>query len=170
MSTGCHLQNGHHNTAQIQHCPISTTFHMWVDYDVPNLFPTIRDIIIYPYIKFWWYWKMLNFYRALAAIVKMTDIFKILKMQNCSSNGDLSLCQILCLYHYRFNVGRLWCPEFIPDIEKFLAVAIFKMAAKIQHFPISSKFDMWVHQILMILENVEFLPRFGSHCENDRHF
>jgi hypothetical protein len=28
-------------------------------------------------------------------------------------------------------VGRLWCPEFIPDIEKFLAVAIFKMAAKI---------------------------------------
>jgi hypothetical protein len=28
--------NGHHNTAQIQHCPISTTFDMWVDYDVPN--------------------------------------------------------------------------------------------------------------------------------------
>jgi hypothetical protein len=25
-----------HNTAQIQHCPISTTFHMWVDYDIPN--------------------------------------------------------------------------------------------------------------------------------------
>jgi hypothetical protein len=25
-----------HNTAQIQHCPISTTFYMWVDYDVPN--------------------------------------------------------------------------------------------------------------------------------------
>jgi hypothetical protein len=22
--------------AQIQHCPISTTFHMWVDYDVPK--------------------------------------------------------------------------------------------------------------------------------------
>jgi hypothetical protein len=36
------------------------------------------------------------------------------------------------------------CPEFIPDIEKFLAVAIFKMAAKIKHCPISSKFDMWV--------------------------
>jgi hypothetical protein len=25
-----------HNTAQIQHCPISTPFHMWVDYDVSN--------------------------------------------------------------------------------------------------------------------------------------
>jgi hypothetical protein len=34
ISTGRHFQNGHHNTAQIQHCPISTTFHMWVDYDI----------------------------------------------------------------------------------------------------------------------------------------
>ena len=39
----------------------------------------------------------------LAAILKMADISKILKMQNCSSNGDLSLCQILCLYHYPFR-------------------------------------------------------------------
>jgi hypothetical protein len=36
-------------------------------------------------------------YRVLAAISK------ILKTQNCSSNGDLSLCQILCLYHYSFR-------------------------------------------------------------------
>jgi hypothetical protein len=42
-------------------------------------------------------------YRVLAAILKMADISKILKMQNCSSNGDLSLCQILCLYHYSFR-------------------------------------------------------------------
>jgi hypothetical protein len=34
---------------------------------------------------------------------------------------------------YIWNVGRLWCPKFIPDIEKFLAVAIFKMAATIPH-------------------------------------
>jgi hypothetical protein len=33
---GRHVQNGHHNTAQIQHCPSSTPFHMWVDYDIPN--------------------------------------------------------------------------------------------------------------------------------------
>jgi hypothetical protein len=32
----------------------------------------------------------------------------------------------------------------IPDIEKFLPVAIFKMATKIQHCPISSTFDMLV--------------------------
>jgi hypothetical protein len=30
------------------------------------------------------------------------------------------------------------------NLEKFLAVAIFKMAAKIKHCPISSTFDMWV--------------------------
>jgi hypothetical protein len=41
--------------------------------------------------------------RVLAAILKMADMSKILKMQNCSSNGDLSLCQILCLYHYTFR-------------------------------------------------------------------
>jgi hypothetical protein len=28
-------------------------------------------------------------------------------------------------------VGRLWCPELIPDLEKFLPVYIFKMAATI---------------------------------------
>jgi hypothetical protein len=38
-----HFQNGHHNAAQIQHCPISTTFHMWVDYDVSNLFLTLKN-------------------------------------------------------------------------------------------------------------------------------
>ena len=64
---------------------------------------------IYPHIKFWWYRTMLNFYppflcRVLAAILKMADILKILKTQYCSSNGDLSLCQNLCLYHYQLEV------------------------------------------------------------------
>jgi hypothetical protein len=43
ISTGRHFQNGHHNTAQIQHCPISTTFHMWVDYDVLKWFLTSKN-------------------------------------------------------------------------------------------------------------------------------
>jgi hypothetical protein len=41
----------------------------------------------------------------------------------------------------KMAIGRNF---FIFDMEKFLAVAISKMAAKIQHCPISSKFDMWV--------------------------
>jgi hypothetical protein len=36
ISTGRHFQNGHHNNAKIQHCPISSKFDMWVDNDVPN--------------------------------------------------------------------------------------------------------------------------------------
>jgi hypothetical protein len=34
--TGRHFQNGHHYTAKIQHCPISSKFDMWVDNDVLN--------------------------------------------------------------------------------------------------------------------------------------
>ena len=40
---------------------------------------------------------------VLAAVLKIADISKILKVQNCSSNGNLSLCQILCPYHYPFR-------------------------------------------------------------------
>jgi hypothetical protein len=51
------------NNTQIQHCPISTTFHMWVDYDVPNWFPTLKNF--YRSIEqcricavLWWpFWK-----------------------------------------------------------------------------------------------------------------
>ena len=43
ISTDRHFQNGHHNTAQIQHCPILSKFDMWVDYDVPNLFLTLKN-------------------------------------------------------------------------------------------------------------------------------
>jgi hypothetical protein len=43
-------------------------------------------------------------------------------------------------------VGRLWCPELIPDIEKFLPVAIFKMVATIPH-----KFNIvWFQRYLLI--------------------
>jgi hypothetical protein len=71
ISTGRHFQNGHHNTAQIQHCPISTTFHMWVDYDVSNWFLTSKGASLSTHISnfddigqcwifavLWWpFWK-----------------------------------------------------------------------------------------------------------------
>ena len=109
ISTSRHFQNGHHNTAPIQHSPISTTFHMWVDYDVPKWFLTLNNFFRSPFSK----WPP--------------------QYRTNSTLSDFNISY----------VGRLWCPEFIPDIEKFLAVAIFKMAAKFQHCPISSKFDMW---------------------------
>jgi hypothetical protein len=54
----------------------------------------------------WWSYRYMfpHFLcRVLAAILKMADILKILKTHNCSSNGDLSLCQMLCLYDYPFR-------------------------------------------------------------------
>ena len=88
ISTGCHLQNGHHNSAQIRYCPISTK----ISY-----------------------------------------------------------------------LGRLWCPELIPDIEKFLPVTIFKMAATIPH-----KFNIVRFQCPKLIRNIEkFLP--GLHFQNGHH-
>ena len=36
---------------KIQHCPISTTFHIWVDYDVPNWFLTSTNFYRSPFSK-----------------------------------------------------------------------------------------------------------------------
>ena len=51
-------------------------------------------------------------------------------------------------------VGRLWCPELILDIEKFLPVAIFKMATTIPH-----KFNIVQFQCPELIPDIEkFLP------------
>jgi hypothetical protein len=100
ISTGHHFQNGRHNTAKIQHCPISSKFDMWVDYDVPNWFLTSKNFYRSPFSK----WPPQ--YHTNSTLSDFNDIS---------------------------YVGRLWCPELIPDIEKFLPVSIFKMAATIPH-------------------------------------
>ena len=121
MSTGRHFQNGHHNTAQIQHCPISTTFHVWIDYDVPNWFLTSK-----------------NFYRS--PFSKCSPQY--LKNSTLSNFNDISC------------VDRLLCPELIPDIDKFLPVAIFKMAATVPH-----KFNLVQFQCPELIPDIEnFLP------------
>ena len=93
ISTSRHFQNGHHNTAQIQHCPISTPFHMWVDNDALNCFLTLKNFYRSPFSK----WPPQ--YRTNSTLSDFNDIS---------------------------YVGRLWCPESILDIEKFLPVAISK--------------------------------------------
>ena len=121
ISTGRHFQNGCHNTAQIQHCPISTPFHMLVDYDVLNWFLTSKNFYRSPFSKW------LPQYHTNSTLSDFNDI----------------------LY-----VGRLWCPELIPDIEKFLPVAIFKMATTILH-----KFNIvWFQRPELITDIEKFLP------------
>ena len=150
ISTGRHFQNGHHNTAQIQHCPITGTFHMWVDYDVPNWFLTSEIFYRSPFSK----WPPQC--RTNSTLSDFNDISYVCRLwfpdwkissgrhfQNGHHNtSQIQHFPISTTFHLR--VDYVWCPESIHDIEKFLAVAIFKMATKIQHCPISSKFDMWV--------------------------
>ena len=106
ISTGRHFQNGRQYIAQIQHCPISTKFHMWVDYDVPNWFLRSKNFCRSPFSK----WPPLSKWPPQYRTISTLSDFK-----------DISY------------VGRLWCPELIPDIEKFLPVTIFKMTATIPH-------------------------------------
>jgi hypothetical protein len=87
ISTDRHFQNGRHNTTKIQHFPILSKFHMWVDYDVPNKFPTFKNFQRSPFSK----WPPQ--YHTNSTLSDFNDIS---------------------------YVGRLWYPEFIPDIEKFL--------------------------------------------------
>jgi hypothetical protein len=117
ISTGRHFQNGHHNTAKIQHCSISV--------EIFQCRQSIRDIIIYPHIKFWWYRTILNFCGIVGHILTRgsQDRSPFSKWPpQYRTNSTLS----------DFNdisyVGRLWCPELNPDIEQFILVAIFKMA------------------------------------------
>ena len=144
ISTDRHFQNGHHNTAKIQHCPISTTFHMWVDYDVPtlNIFQNGRKNSKF---DMWvdndvpnWLPTLKNFYRS--PFSKWPPQYR--------RNSTL----------FDFNaisyVGRLWCPEMIPDIEKFLPVPNFKMATTIPH-----KFNIVRFQRPELIPDIEkFLP------------
>ena len=51
-------------------------------------------------------------------------------------------------------VGRLCCPKFIPEIEKFLSVTVFKMAVTIPH-----KFNIVQFQCPELIPDIEkFLP------------
>jgi hypothetical protein len=38
-------------TANIQHCPISSKFYMWLDNDVPNWYPTLKNFYRLPFSK-----------------------------------------------------------------------------------------------------------------------
>jgi hypothetical protein len=111
-TTGRHFQNGHHNTAQIQHCPISTTFHMWV-VKHHRRHRDFNNIIIYPHIKFLWYRTMLNFWKRRIAPQMVTYMYHYVK---------LYVSIIIHLEVININV-----------LEIVLAVTIFKMAATIPH-------------------------------------
>jgi hypothetical protein len=64
ISSSLHFQNGHHNTAKIQHCSISkVAFSLFFKpVEIFRCQESIRDIIIYPHLKWRWNRTMLNLY------------------------------------------------------------------------------------------------------------
>jgi hypothetical protein len=138
ISTGRHFKNGRHNTAKIQHCPMSSKFDIWVDNDSRHWkISTSRHFQngrhntannqhcpISSKFDMWvdndvpnWFPTLTNFYRS--PFSKWPPQYR--------TNSTLSDFNAISY------VGRLWCPKLIPDIEHFLPVAIFKMATTILH-------------------------------------
>jgi hypothetical protein len=91
ISTGRHFQNGHHNIAKNQHCTISSQFDMWVDNDVPNWFPTLKNF----YRSLWWpFWK----WRPVEIVQcqeSIRDIIIYLHMKCRWNRTMLNLCGII---------------------------------------------------------------------------
>ena len=153
---------------KIQHCPISSKFDMWVDNDVPNWFPTLKNFYRLPFSK-WppqylknstlsdiiqiWYvgrWINCRHWKISTGRHFQNGRHNTANIHHCpiSSKFDMwvdndvpNWLQTLKNFYrspfskwppqYRTNptlsdfhdisyVGRLWCPEMIPDIEKFL--------------------------------------------------
>ena len=125
---------------KIQHYPMSSKFDIWIDNDIPNWFPIlkissnrhfqngrhntalIQHCPISTPFHMWvdydvpnWFLTLKNFYRS--PFSKWPPQYH--------TNSTLSDFNAI------WYVGRLWCPEMIPDIEKFLPVAIFKMVTTI---------------------------------------
>jgi hypothetical protein len=94
ISVDRHFQNGHHNTAKIQHCSIRISNVV----EIGQCW--ICTVLWWPFLK----WRPVEIFQCRQSI---RDII--------------------------IYVGRLWCPEMIPDIEKFLPATIFKMATTIPH-------------------------------------
>jgi hypothetical protein len=140
ISTGRHFQNGHHNTAKIQHCPISSKCDMWVDNDVPNWFPTLKYFYRSPFSKWTPQYRTnstLSDFNEISYLGRLWCPELIPDIENFYRSPFLKWPP-----QYRTNstlfdfneisyVDRLWCPELIPDIAKFLPVSIFKMATTI---------------------------------------
>jgi hypothetical protein len=134
-----HFQNGHHNTAKIQHCPISSKFDMWVDNDVPNWFPTLKNFYRSPFSKWPPQYRTnstLSDFNEISYLGRLwseliPDIENFYRSPFLKWPPQYRTNSTLFDFNEISYVGRLSCPEWIPDIAKFLPVSIFKMVTTI---------------------------------------
>jgi hypothetical protein len=127
----------------MQHCSISSKFDMWVDNDVPNLFPTLKNFYRSSFSKWPPQYGFDDIGQGWIFTAHFYAVFwqPFRKWQTSWKFWHCRIAPLMVTYHYvnfsDFNtisyVGRLWCPELIPDINKFLPVTILKMATTIPH-------------------------------------
>jgi hypothetical protein len=107
MSTGHHFQNGHHNTSQIQHCPISATFHVWVDYDVPNGFPALKNFYRSPFSK----WPLQ--YLTNSTLFDFNEISYVDRLWCPELNPDIAKCLTVSIFKMATTIPQQSSSEFV---------------------------------------------------------
>jgi hypothetical protein len=116
ISTGHHFQNGRHNVAAILKMATGRNFSMSAINSGHHYLPTNQIFMISGNVEF---------LPPIFYTVFWQPFWKWQTSRNASHNtAQIQHCPISTTFH----VGRLWCPEMIPDIKKFLPVSIFKMA------------------------------------------
>jgi hypothetical protein len=159
FSISGNFQNGRHNTTKIQHCPISSKFDMWVDYDVPNLFPILKNFYRSPFSK-WppqyrtnstlsdfndismkcrWNRTMLNLCGIVVAILKI------------ATGRNFSMSEINSGHHY-LPTYRIYFRYWKISIGRHFQNGHHN-TAQIQHCPISTTFHLWVDNFCDHFEN-----------------
>ena len=116
---------------------------------------SIRDIIIYPHIKWRWNRTMLNLCGSVVAIFKM------------ATSRNFSMSGINSGHHYLPTYQIWWYRTMLNFCS--IVVAILKMVTG-RNFSMSGinsgHHYLLTYQMLMILDNDELLRYYGGHFEN----
>ena len=125
------FKNGCHNTTQIQHCPISTTFHvgrLWC----PELIPDIEKFLPVGLFKNCRHNTAQIQHCPISTTFHMWVDYDAPKWFLISKKFlPVAIFKMAATIPHKFKIVRFQRSELIPDIEKFLPVSIFKMAATI---------------------------------------
>ena len=172
------INSGHHylptyqiliwNGVEIGQCWICVVlwwpFWKWRPVEIFQCRESIRDIIIYPHIKFWWYRTMLNFCGIVAAILRMAT------GRNFSMSGINSGHHYLPTYQILIwngvEIGQCWiCVVLWWPFWKWRPVEIFQCRESIQDIIIYPHIKFW-YEMALKSDNVEFVWYCGGHFEN----
>ena len=171
-------------------------FWKWRPVEILQCRDTIRDIIIYPHIKLWWYRKMLNFCGIVVAILKMATGRNFSMSGINSGHHYLPTYQILMIsdnVEFLHIVGAIlkmvtsrncsmsginsW-HHYLPTIncddigQCWIFAMLWRPFWKWRPVEIfisginSGYYYLPTYQILMISDNIEFLRYCGGHFEN----